>query len=186
MINPLVKIEIFTEVEEDTEVSEGILQEETSEVENSEEDLEEISEEVVVKGSKMKEDQFNMKEDTRKVGIEKDLKFQVMTKEKLDLIEVEEEVEETEEASLRETITMLLEITIKEEDTIDLEERYITLILSLEEYNLMKEINQENTLQDKIEVAIREKEEDMNTEVEESSEEETKAEVDTVGMTMKI
>ena len=186
MINPLVKIEIFTEVEEDTEVSEVILQEETSEVENIEEDREEILEEVVVKGSKMKEDQFNMKEDTRKVGIEKDLKFQVMTKEKLDLIEVEEEVEETEEASLRETITMLLEITIREEDTIDLEERYITLILSLEEYNLMKEINQENTLQDKTEMVIREKEEDMNTEVEEASEEETKAEVDTVGMKMTI
>jgi hypothetical protein len=80
--NPLVKIEIFTEVEEDREVSEVILLEVTSEVENSEEDLEEISEEVVVKGSKMKEDQFNMKEDTRKVVIEKDLKFQVMTKEK--------------------------------------------------------------------------------------------------------
>jgi hypothetical protein len=81
---------------------------------------------------------------------------------------------------------MLLEITIKEEDTIDLEERYITLILSQEECNLMKEINLENTLQDKIEVVIREKEEDMNTEVEEASEEETKAEVDTVGMTMTI
>ena len=51
MINPLVKIEIFTEVEEDREVSEVILLEVTSEVENSEEDLEEISEEVVVKGS---------------------------------------------------------------------------------------------------------------------------------------
>lgn len=50
----------------------------------------------------------------------------------------------------------------------------------------MKEINLENTLQDKIEVVIREKEEDMNTEVEEASEEETKAEVDTVGMTMTI
>jgi hypothetical protein len=81
---------------------------------------------------------------------------------------------------------MLLEITIKEEDTIDIEERYITLILSQEECNLMKEINLENTLQDKIEVVIREKEEDMNTEVEEASEEETKAEVDTVGMTMTI
>ncbi len=82
MINPLVKIEIFTEVEEDREVSEVILLEETSGVENSEEDREEISEEAVVKGSKMKEDQFNMKEDTRKVVIEIDLKFQVMTKEK--------------------------------------------------------------------------------------------------------
>ena len=51
MINLLVKIEIFTEVEEDREVSEVILLEVTSEVENSEEDLEEISEEVVVKGS---------------------------------------------------------------------------------------------------------------------------------------
>ena len=115
------KVETFSGVEEDTHP------EEITEAVNSEEDIEDILEEVVVIGSKKKEDLFTRKEDTKKETIEKDPKFKMAANEVADLIEEEEEVIH------QETLTMPQENIIKGEDMIDLEKRDITLILNLEQ-----------------------------------------------------